>query len=451
LGNEQCDILLVDDDPGLLRLLSFRLKAAGYCVKPAESGEAALNLLTLFQPKLIITDLRMEGMDGMSLFHEVRRRRPDIPVIILTAHGTVPDAVKATHAGVFQFLIKPFDSKGLLEQIRNAMRLAGPTAASEGNEGVWRQAIITRSALMEEILGEAKLAACSDANVFINGESGTGKELLAQAIHAASRRHSCPFVALNCSAIPSELLESEMFGHSRGAFTGAVSDRKGLFESANGGTLLLDEIGDMPTHLQSKLLRVLQERQVRPVGSNESIAVDVRIISATHRDVDELLDQNIFRADIYYRLNVVNLTLPPLRQRREDIPLLTNFFLEKLSSKHSRNINAFAPDAMDLLMSADWPGNVRQLQNAVEYCIALSPTSIIPAALVKKAIRDRTNEILSFAEARSRFERRYLVQLLQMTEGNVSHAARLAKRNRTDFYKLLGRYKLNPALFKQDS
>jgi two-component system response regulator GlrR len=223
-----------------------------------------------------------------------------------------------------------------------------------------------------------------------------------------------------------------------------------LFESANGGTLLLDEIGDMPTHLQSKLLRVLQERQVRPVGSNESITVDVRIISATHRNVDELLDQGIFRADIYYRLNVVNLTLPPLRQRREDISLLTNFFLEKLSPKHSRSINAFAPDAMDLLMSADWPGNVRQLQNAVEYCVALSPTSIIPAALVKKAIRDRTNEILSFAEARSQFERRYLVQLLQMTDGNVSHAARLAKRNRTDFYKLLGRYKLNPAMFKQD-
>jgi two-component system response regulator GlrR len=257
-----------------------------------------------------------------------------------------------------------------------------------------------------------------------------------------------PFLVINCSAIPAELLESELFGHVKGAFTGAIATHQGLFQAASQGTLFLDEIGDMPLLLQAKLLRVLQDRQVRPVGSTQSVDVDVRIVSATHRNLEELLEQGEFREDLYYRLNVVNLVLPPLRQRREDIPLLAEHFLGRLSEKSRRKINAFSPEALELLISNAWPGNVRQLYNVVEYCVALASTPIIPAVLVKKALRDKTDEIMPLAKARSHFERDYLIQLLQLTQGNVTQAARLAQRNRTDFYKLLNRHQLNAALFK---
>jgi two-component system response regulator GlrR len=245
-------------------------------------------------------------------------------------------------------------------------------------------------------------------------------------------------------------LESELFGHAKGAFTGATTAHQGLFQAANGGTLFFDEIGDMPLVLQAKLLRALQEQQIRAVGSTQSVAVDVRIVSATHRDLETMLADGQFREDLYYRLHVVSLALPPLRERREDIPLLANHFLERLTERSRRDVNGFAPDAVQILVSADWPGNVRQLYNAVEYCVALSSTPIIPAALVKRALRDKTGEMLPLAEARNRFERDYLVQVLQLTGGNVTQAARLAQRNRTDFYKLLDRHQLKPALFKED-
>ncbi len=448
MNNTQRDILLVDDDPDLLRLLSLRLKTVGCSLEAVESGEAALACLETVQPRLIITDMRMGGMDGMDLFRQVQRRRPDIPVIILTAHGTIPDAVKAAHAGVYSFLSKPFNSNELLEQVRKGLNLTGPSSQCAENGDDWRCDIITRSPALEALLREAWLVAQSEASVFISGESGTGKELLARAVHRASLRRKRPFLAINCNAIPAELLESELFGHLKGAFTGATATHQGLFLAANKGTLFLDEIGDMPLVLQAKLLRVLQDRQVRPVGSTQSVDVDVRIVSATHRNLEELLEQGEFREDLYYRLNVVNLVLPPLRQRREDIPLLAEYFLVRLSTKNKRSINGFAPEALELLISNAWPGNVRQLYNVVEYCVALASTPIIPAVLVKKALRDKTDEIMSLAEARSRFERDYLVQLLQLTQGNVTQAARLAQRNRTDFYKLLNRHQLNSALFK---
>jgi two-component system response regulator GlrR len=448
MNDNQRDILLVDDDPSLLRLLSLRLKAAGYSLEAVESGEAALACLSIVQPRLIITDMRMGGMDGMALFQELQQQRPDIPVIILTAHGTIPDAVKATHAGVFSFLSKPFDSKELLEHIHKGLALGGGGNSVDGDHEEWRAEIITRSPTLETVLRETWLVAQSEASVLINGESGTGKELLAKAVHFASPRHQQPFLAINCSAIPAELLESELFGHAKGAFTGATTSHQGLFQAADGGTLFLDEIGDMPLVLQAKLLRVLQEQQVRPVGSTQSVPVDVRIVSATHHDLEELLKEGHFRQDLYYRLNVVNLVLPPLRERREDITLLADHFLENLRVKTNRDVNAFAPEALEIMMSHDWPGNVRQLYNVVEYCVALSSTPIIPSSLIKKALRDKGAEILPLAEARNRFERDYLVQLLQLTEGNVTQAARLAQRNRTDFYKLLNRHQLNAALFK---
>ena len=389
-------------------------------------------------------------MDGMALFAAIHQNNPALPVIILTAHGTVPDAVTAINAGVFGYLTKPFDSKTLLGQVEKALKITGHTRGSETGDDseTWAQEIITRSAKMQDLLSQARLMAESDANVFIHGESGTGKELLARAIHRASRRKERPFIAVNCGAIPEPLLESELFGHVKGSFTGAMRDHPGLFQAANKGTLFLDEIGDMPLSLQVKLLRVLQEREVRPVGATETIPIDVRIISATHRNLEEALGAGTFREDLYYRLNVVALLLPALKERREDIPILATHFLEILGRRYEKKVNGFAPEAMEQLVLAQWPGNVRQLYNIVEQTLALCTTSIIPSALVQKCLQSDTAVVPSFEEARRRFERDYLAQLLKITNGNVSQAARLAKRNRTEFYKLLQRNELNPGAFK---
>jgi len=445
----RANILVVDDDPDLLRLMQIRLTAAGYAVSTAESGERALAQASVARPQLLVTDLRMGGMDGMALFEAIQAQNPTLPVIVLTAHGTIPDAVAAVKGGVFGYLTKPFDAKALLTEIERALTLSGDRApAADGDDGGWRAEIITRNPAMEDVLAKARLVADSDAGVFIYGDSGTGKELVARAIHRASPRSERPFVAINCGAIPEQLLESELFGHVRGAFTGAVRDHKGLFLTANRGTLFLDEIGDMPVALQVKLLRVLQERKVRPVGSTESNDVDVRIISATHRNIEAEMAAGNFRDDLFYRLNVVALTLPPLSERREDIPLLAKHFLGVLTDKYKKEVKGFAPEAMELLVAAAWPGNVRQLYNVVEQSVALATTALIPAASAQQAIQNQQTEFASFEDARRRFEREYLTQLLKITEGNVTQAARLAKRNRTEFYKLLGRHQLDPKIFK---
>ncbi|MFA9440326.1 sigma 54-interacting transcriptional regulator [Uliginosibacterium sp. sgz301328] len=443
-------ILLVDDDPDLLRLLTIRLKASGFDITTAEHAEAALAQLAGSRPDLLVTDLRMPGMDGMALFEAVRQSHPSLPVIVLTAHGNIPEAVEATRRGVFGYLTKPYDAAELIEQIQRAIGLAGPAADEPSGSGDndWRSAILTRSPLMEDFLQQARLVARSEVSVFISGPSGAGKELLARAIHKASARADKPFVGVNCGAIPEPLLESELFGHVKGSFTGAHRDHEGLFMAAQGGTLFLDEIGDMPLALQVKLLRVLEERQVRPVGATRSVPIDVRIISATHRNLDVARTEGRFRDDLYYRLNVVALAIPPLAERREDIPLLANHFLKRLAQRYERTVNAFAPEAMELLVAAPWPGNVRQLLNVVEQTVALSTTPLIPASLVQRAIQEDQPAIESFDEARRRFERDYLIRLLRLTEGNVSQAARLAKRNRTEFYRLLSRHQLEPGAFK---
>ncbi|MEO8419079.1 MAG: sigma 54-interacting transcriptional regulator [Methylophilaceae bacterium] len=445
-------ILTVDDDQDILKLLGMRLKAAGYQVVSASSGEEALAQIAVSRPALVISDLRMPDMDGLALFDAIHQTDPALPLIMLTAHGSIPDAVNATQRGVFGFLTKPFDSKLLLQQVEAALRMgAGSQAMADNDNPTWRRMIATRSPLMENLLGQAKLMAASDASVLIQGESGSGKELLARAIHAASPRHNRPFIAINCGAIPEALLESELFGHSKGAFTGALRDHKGLFQSADGGTLFLDEIGDMPLPLQVKLLRALQERVIRPVGANATIAINVRVISATHRNLAEEMKSGRFREDLYYRINVVGLEIPALAARREDISLLANNFLQTLSDKYTKNLNGFAPEAMELLIAAPWPGNVRQLQNIVEQTVVLSTTPLIPASLVQKALQNDIGGIVSFETARKNFEREYLVKLLKATNGSVTQAARLAQRNRTEFYKLLQRHQLTPALFKNDN
>jgi two-component system response regulator GlrR len=438
-------VLVVEDDADLLQLIAMRLSAAGYEVTPVASGEQALANLAVSRPQAVVTDLRMEGMDGMALFDAMHREAPTLPVVILTAHGTIPDAVAATRRGVFSFLTKPFDSKVLLATVADALRLSSvPDGVAEN----WRAEILTRSAKMEALLAQARRVADSDASVCILGASGSGKELLARAIHRAGRRAKAPFVAVNCSAIPEGLLESELFGHRKGAFTGAVADRPGLFQAAKDGTLFLDEIGDMPLALQVKLLRAIEEKAVRPVGSNEAVTVDVRIISATHRNLEARIAAGEFREDFFYRLSVVKLEVPPLAARTEDIPLMAGTFLARAAERYSRPPMAISPEAMELLITAPWPGNVRQLLNVVERAVVLSPTEVIPASIIRESLDNGVATLAPLDEARRAFERHYLVRILKVADGNVARAAHLAGRNRTEFYRLLERHALEPAMFK---
>ncbi|MDX1495939.1 MAG: sigma 54-interacting transcriptional regulator [Salinisphaeraceae bacterium] len=436
-------ILLADDDNSLRRLLTIRLETAGYEVLPVASAEQALEEITAFKPAVVVTDLRMEAMDGLELLERIQQQQAGLPVILITAHGTIPDAVKATRLGAFDFVTKPIDDKKLLELIERATSLWGEAA----DNAQWREDIISCSPLMETLLADAKSLARSEASVLLQGNSGSGKELMARAIHKASARRKKPFVAINCGALPEQLLEAELFGHEKGAFTDAHQKREGLFRAADGGTLFLDEIGDMPMSLQVKLLRALEEREVRPLGSSQSVPFDVRLISATHQDLEQRMAERSFREDLYYRINVVTLKLPSLEERREDIPLLVNHFLKQLNERGEAK-RAFAAEAMECIVAAAWPGNIRQLRNFVEQCVALATAPVISAAQVRTALGDRAGQLPSFDQARYEFTRDYLIQLLQMTQGNVSQAARLADRNRTDFYKLLSRHDIEPAEHK---
>ena len=445
-------LLLVDDDPDFLRLLTIRLRAHGYEVECAKDAAEALNLIYSFRPELVISDLRMQEMDGMGLLAEIQRLQPGLPVILLTAHGTIPDAVAATHQGVFDFLTKPIDKETLIVVVERALELSAGGASPDPKRAIkWKEEIVTAHPVMLSLLEDAHRVASGDTSIMLVGESGTGKEMFAKAIHKASARSKNEFLAVNCGAIPENLLESELFGHEKGAFTGAVRDHQGLFRAANGGTLLLDEIGDMPLPLQVKLLRVLQERQIRPVGSVHTFPVNVRILSATHRDIKLAMQEGKFREDLYYRLNVMELRIPPLSEHASDIPLLAARQLAKLADRSGERRKVYAPEAMELLVSAKWPGNIRQLFNVVEQNVALSITPVISARIVQKAIGDESFAPPTFTQARDDFTRTYLTQLLQISGGNVSQAARMAERNRTEFYKLLSRYGLNPALFKPES
>jgi two-component system response regulator GlrR len=431
-------ILLVDDDRSLLRLLALRLESENYFVECVDSGEAALKWLAGKRADLVITDLRMEGIDGLTLFGKIQQLQPGLQVIIMTAHGSIPEAVSATQQGVFSFITKPINRDLFLSAIREALQQTSQTSEE------WRSKIVTNNERMETLLGQAYQVAQSDVSVLITGASGTGKELLARAIHNASPRHNNPFVAINCGALPEHLLESELFGHVKGAFTGAINQHTGLFLSANHGTLFLDEIGDMPTTLQVKLLRALQDREVRPVGSARSIPFDVRIISATHCDLEDAMQNQRFREDLYYRLKVVNLKIPTLAERAEDIPVLVRYLLKR---KPHHKAKGYSPEALEMLTAAPWPGNVRQLVNVIDQTLAFTTTPIIPVALVSQALENQACYLPSFNDARAEFERNYLNKVMTITQGNVAHAAKIAQRNRTDFYKLLSKYDIKTLQF----
>ncbi len=439
-------ILLVDDDESLLELLSMRLSAEGFRPTCVDNVEDALLFLEHSQPQVVLSDLRMDGKDGLDLFDLMQQRWPNLPLVIMTAHGSIQEAVKATQEGVFAFLTKPIDNIELRRVLQMAVMCnSRPFAADE----FWRQEIITQNSTMNELLEQARLIAAGDASVLITGQSGTGKEVLAKAIHKASPRSAQPFVCINCGAIPEDLLESELFGHKKGSFTGAYSDQVGLFETADQGSLFLDEIGDMPLKLQVKLLRVIQERTIRPVGSNRDIALDVRILSATHKDLLAEAQAGRFREDLYYRLNVVNLNLPSLDARKEDIPLLIKYFLKSISARANSRLKHFTPQGLELLISFNWPGNIRQLANAIEQSVVLSNSTVIPLSIVQKVLKTPANTLQSLSDAKRDFERAYVIRLLKMTEGNITHAAKLAQRNRSDFHKILKRHNVEADSFKK--
>lgn len=440
-------ILLVDDDSAILELLAMRLQASGFNTVCAASGEEALTVFSRLPPDIVITDLKMGGMDGIALFDALQTLVPGLPVIVLTAHGTIPDAVAATRRGVFGFIPKPFESGELLEEVNRAVA----SLPNSREDDAWRADIVGSSQSLRQVLDRAQRVASAEANIHVRGASGTGKEVLARALHRASRRAGGPFVAINCAAIPEALLESELFGHRKGAFTGATYDHPGLFVSAEKGTLFLDEIGDMPLVLQAKLLRVIQDRMVRAVGATHAQPIDVRIISATHHDLELRMKEGGFREDLYYRLNVVTLELPSLDARREDIPSLSRYLLEQTASRYGTGIPTLAPEAMALLVQAAWPGNIRQLQNVIEQAVALTPDRLIPASIVREALHDNRSGFTGLDDAKRAFERDYLTRLMSLTQGNVSKAAKMAQRNRTEFYNLLNRHEIDPGAFKRDA
>ena len=447
-------ILIVDDDLNLLEVLKVRVESAGYVVTTAAHEEEALEAARRETFDLSIVDLQLQRLNGIGLMKELRLLLPDMPVIILTAFGTIESAVQAVKQGAYGYLTKPFDAPDLFSHIEEALEKGRLTRDISRLKKLFKETyaspdMVAASEKMQQVLGVVSRVAESDSTVYINGETGTGKELVAKAIHLASKRKDKPFVALNCAAIPESLLESTLFGHEKGAFTGAVQATKGLFTQAHGGTLFMDEIGDMSLTIQAKVLRALEERRFYPVGSEKPVEVDVRVIVATNKDLEEEVRKGLFRSDLFYRIHVIPLNLPPLRERKEDIPPLVEHVLTRLNRQMKKGIKAVSPEAMRRLVAHDWPGNVRELENTLEYAAAMTREEVITDEFILQPGRASAEESLRpLKESRNAFERGYLMDLLQSCKGNVSAASELAGRYRADFYALLKKHGLNPADFR---
>lgn len=448
-------ILVVDDDPSLSTLLKMRLKSMGFAVTVCGTGEDALSRAQEETFDFAILDLRLPDLDGVGLMEELHLLHANLPVLIVTAHGCIPNAVEAMKKGAYGYLTKPFDDRELLDSIDKA--LAQKRMSQEihrlqmlVNELYGLDKVVARSPEMQALLQQVARVAGTDATVCISGETGTGKEVIARVIHCNSPRAKKPFVAVNCAAIPESLFESELFGHQKGAFTGAYQNKRGLFQSADKGTLFLDEIGEMPLVLQGKLLRAIQQREVLPVGSQTPVKVDVRILTATNKDLEQAVREGRFREDLFYRIQVVPLRIPPLRERRQDIPSLAQFFLEQSCQRLHKQIKGFTTDAMQALMAYAWPGNVRELENAIERAVVMASTDMITLDLIPMASSRIHSGLQPLTEAKEAFEREYLKELLRITEGNISRAAQIAGRYRADFYKLLKKYGLHPSDTQQE-
>ncbi len=448
-------VLIVDDDKNLLDIMEMFLESAGHEVLSASNEKDALEKAKEQSIDLAILDLQLAQKDGLSLMEELHLIAPHVPVIILTGHGSIKNAVEAMRRGAYGYLTKPFESQELLFQIQKALENRRLFTEIERLRGLLEQTygfsnILARSEKMRKVLETISRIAKTDSTVLLQGESGTGKDLIAKAVHLASDRKNKPFVAINCAALPEPLLESSLFGHEKGAFSGAIRDTKGLFLQAHEGTIFLDEIGDMPLSIQAKILHVIQDKRFRSIGGEKLISVDVRIIVATNKNLEELVKQGLFREDLFYRIHVIPIHLPPLRERKEDIPPLVDHFLKKSAEQMKKEIKGLSPQAMQKLMLYDWPGNVRELQNIIEYAAAMTEKEYITEDLILQTKGVVSQEpVKHLKEAKDAFEKSYLIYLLEICKGNITEAAKCAGKYRADFYGLLKKHHLNPESFKK--
>ncbi len=448
-------VLIVDDDAELMKLLSLVLSRKGFETRGVRSGADALTALAAEHFDVVLTDVQMPGMDGIALCERAVAAHPDLPVIVLTAFGSMESAIAAIRVGAYDFVTKPVDNTVLGLAVERAARHRAlgdevrrlRVMASEAPGPLHLPGVLGDSPAMRQVYDLLLRVADTESTVLVTGESGTGKELAARAIHARSRRALGPFVAINCAAMPAQLLESELFGHKRGAFTDARADRKGLFQQADGGTLFLDEVGELPMELQPKLLRALQERVVRPVGGDVEVPVNVRVVAATNRDLETAIEEHRFREDLYYRLNVINLPLPPLRSRGGDVLLLAQHFIDRFAARAERTVRGLTPEAAARLMDYAWPGNVRELQNAMERAVALARYEQVTVDDLPEKVRkyQRSHVLVASDDPRElvpleEVERRYILRVLEAVGGNKTLAADTLGLDRKTLYRKLERY-----------
>jgi len=446
-------ILIVDDDKNILKVIKMKLESEGFKVSSALKAQNALQIAKDEVIDLALLDLKLNGKNGIELMEEIHQINPELPVIILTAYGAIDTAVEAMRKGAYSYLTKPFDDNDLLQQIEQCLKKTTISCEVKNLNNIVKEKygfdnIIGQNGKMKKVMSKISQAATTDSIIHIEGDSGTGKELIAKTLHAASFRKDGPFVGINCAAIPDNLMESELFGFEKGAFTGALKRKKGFFAQAAGGSIFLDEISEMPFPMQAKLLRVIEEREYYPLGSEKTVKVDARIIIASNKDLAKEVENKTFREDLYYRIHVIPIKLPPLKDRKESIPLLSKHFLEKYSSRISKDISGFSKPAMQKLLLHTWPGNVRELENTIECAVALTTKNIIHEDLILQSRDIKTNELKPLKAAKEDFEKNYIIQLFEFTKGNVSKAAKLAGRYRADLYDLLKKYDMKPADFR---
>jgi DNA-binding NtrC family response regulator len=442
-------VLAIDDEPSMVEWLKVLLEHAGYDVRTALIGTRGEEIFRSWNPDAVVTDMMLPDLDGIDLVRKCKQLQPDVEVIVITGQGNIPRSVEAVKAGAYDFLEKPIDADRLLDKLEKAIR---HKSLSDENEQLKQklqdrykfQNIVGRSKSMQELFDLVESVAASEANILIQGENGTGKELIANAIHYNSKRAKGPFIKINCAAIPKDLIESELFGYKKGAFTGAIADKEGLLELAEGGSLLLDEIGEMPPYLQTKLLRVLQERDYRPIGSDRVVHVDFRLICATNADLDAALRDGRLREDLYFRINTITLRVPPLRERTEDIPLLCDYFIDKFRDRYQRNIRTIAPAVYHLLIRNRWAGNVRELENAIERAILVTKGTEITVADLPESLRDEAPSTSDFVVPAHRtlaeIEKMAILQTLQRTNWNKQEAAQILGLYRPTLYSKMRKH-----------
>jgi len=447
-------ILVVDDDQNVLKVIKMRLESKDYRVATALKADKAIKMAGVDRFDLALVDLKLNGKDGIEVMKNLHQINPELPVIILTAFGTIKNAVDAMKQGAYGYLTKPFEYHELLMQINNCLQKSRLSEEKNRIEYIIKNGhgfkdIIGKSQRIKEVMREVVRAAEADCSVYIEGESGTGKELIAKTLRMVSSRKDGPFVVINCAAIPETLLESELFGYEKGAFTGADRSKIGLFAQAHQGTFFLDEVSEMPLSMQVKLLRVLEKKEFYPLGGGKTIKVDVRVIAASNKNLEEEVKKGNFREDLFYRIHVIPVKLPPLRDRKEDIPVLSKYFLDKFSKKMKKDIKSFSLSAMQKFMLHSWPGNIRELENVIERAVAITDHNVITEDLVLGTIKMDQEKLQPLKNAKEDFEKNYLTQLVELTQGNISRAAKLAGKYRADFYELLRKYDLNPADFRK--